>query len=268
MVKLFSTANGAQLKEMVIPPLYSQADRLNWNEDRYLLIDSILLDLENGAPTWRYSLAGRPLIGPDGRYWWSNADRGMTTLTPSQVPSSEVRKAVAKLKPKPIAPLIGPGTHVSVQIGGLAGGLSQADAQQMLIEQVKLRGWIVDPNAPYRLFASSQEGADQVTYRGFGGAQTQTVSVRKVTTTYRITDNTNKDVWKVEFTSSANAPFFISLQEGKSLQEEVNRGFDASLRSSINGVSIPLVIFPPDAYDKLNQSILTQDGERILLGKG
>jgi hypothetical protein len=268
MVKLFSTANGQQLKEMVIPPLYSQADRLNWNEDRYLLIDSILLDLENGAPTWRYSLAGRPLIGPDGRYWWSNADRGMTTLTPTQVPSDEVRKAVAKLKPKPIAPLIGPGTHVSVQIGGLAGGLNQNDALQMLTEQVKLRGWIVDANAPFRLFASSQEGSEQVTYRGFGGAQTQTVSVRKVTTTYRITDNTNKDVWKVEFTSSANAPFFISLQEGKSLQEEVNKGFDASLRSSINGVSIPLVIFPQDAYNKLNHSVLTQDGERIHLGKG
>jgi hypothetical protein len=263
MVRLFNTADGKQLKEMVIPPLYSQADRLNWNEDRYLLIDSVLIDLENGAPAWRYSVAGRPLIGPDGRYWWSNADRGLTTLTPTQVPSDEVRKAVAKLKPKPIAPLIGPGTHVSVQIGPLAGGLGQADAQQMLVEQVKLRGWIVDPNAPYRLFASSQEGSDQVTYRGFGGAQTQTVSVRKVTTTYRITDNTNQDVWKVEFTSSANAPFFISLQEGKSLQEEVNKGFDASLRSSINGVSIPLLIFPQDAYSKLNHSVLTQNGETI-----
>lgn len=268
MVKLFSTANGKQLKEMVIPPLYSQADRLNWNEDRYLLIDTVLLDLENGAPTWRYSLAGRPLIGPDGKYWWSASDRGMTTLTPTQVPSDEVRKAVAKLKPKPIAPLIGPGTRVSVQIGGLAGGLNQADAQQMLVEQVKLRGWIVDPNAPFRLTASSQEGSEQVTYRGFGGAQTQTVSVRKVTTTYRITDSTGKDVWKVEFASSAHAPFIVHLEQGKSLQDEINKGFDSSLRSSISGVSIPLVIFPPDAYQRLNHSVLTQEGERIHGAKG
>lgn len=274
MVRLFNTASGEQIKEMVIPPLYSQADRLNWNDDRYLLIDTILLDLENGAPTWRYSLAGRPLIGPDGRYWWSNADRGMTTLTPTQVPSDEVRKQVAKLKPKPIAPLIAPGSRVSIHIGGLAGGLNPADALQMLTEQVKARGWIVDNNAPYRLFASSQEGSEQVTYESFGGfglsggARSQTVSVRKVTTTYRITDNTGKDVWKVEFSSSANAPFFISLQEGQNLQQEINKNFDASLRSSINGVSIPLVIFPQDAYHKLNHSVLTDDGERIHLSRG
>jgi WD40 repeat protein len=273
MVRLFSTADGKQIKEMVIPPLYSQADRLNWNEDRYLLIDSILLDLQKGAPVWRYALAGRPLIGPDGRYWWSHSDRGMTTLTPTQVPSDEVRKQVAKVKPKPIAPIIGPGSHISIQIGGLAGGLNPNDALQMLTEQVKARGWVVDANAPYRLFASSQEGSEQVTYESFGGrfangARTQTVSVRKVTTTYRITDNSGKDVWKVEFGSSANAPFFISLQEGQNLQQEINKGFDASLRSSISGVSIPLVIFPQDAYQKLNQSILNQDGERIQLGRG
>lgn len=265
MVRLFSTANGEQLKEMVIPPLHSRADRLNWNDDRYLLIDSVLLDLENGAPTWRYTVTGHPLIGPDGKYWFCNSERGMTTLVPSQVPSEEVRKAVGKLKPKPVAPLIGPGSRVAVQVGGLAGGLNPADAQQMLIEQVKIRGWIDDPNAPFRLFASSQESSEQVTYQGtgFGGGQTQTVSVRKVTTTYRITDSTNKDVWKVEFGSSANAPFFVSLREGQSLQDEINKGFDSSLRSSISGVSIPLVIFSQDAYTKLRHSVITASGEQI-----
>jgi hypothetical protein len=102
-----------------------------------------------------------------------------------------------------------------------------------------------------------------VTYRGIGGAQTQTVSVRKVTTTYQITDSTGKDVWKVSFTSSANAPFIVHLEQGKSLQDELNKGFDSSLKSSISGVSIPLVIFPQDAYNKLNHSQLTQDGEKI-----
>jgi hypothetical protein len=148
MIRLFSAANGSQIKEMVIPPLYSQADRLNWNDDRYLLIDSILIDLENGAPAWRYSMSGRSLIGPDGKYWFTNIDRGMTTLVPSAVPSDNVRKALTKLKPKPIAPLIGPGSHVSVQIGGLAGGLNSAEAQQMLESQVKQRGWVISMPTP------------------------------------------------------------------------------------------------------------------------
>jgi hypothetical protein len=221
----------------------------------------VLIDMENGAPAWDYSIAGQPLVGPDGKYWFCSTERGVAMLVPSEVPSDDVRKSISKLRPKPIAPVIGPGSRVSVQVGSLAGGLNPAEAQKMLEEQVRLRGWKIDPNAPFRLFASSQESSESVTYTGSGGQQT--VSVRKVMTTCRIADTAGKDVWKVEFQSSAGAPFFVMLQQGQSLQSEINKGFDNTIRNSLNGIAIPLVIFPPDAYAKLNRSTLTHKGETL-----
>jgi DNA-binding beta-propeller fold protein YncE len=256
-LRIYKVSDGSPVKEYVVPPLWASEERISWNAERYLLVDRVLFDLENGAPAWQIHVSGQPLIGPDGKYWFIETARGGTSLSPSEVPSDDMLRSLAKLKPKPVAPIIGPGTRMSVQVGSLAGGLNPSEAQKVLEQQVESRGWVVDPAAPFKLFASSSEGSESVTYADMMGKGKETVSIRKVTTTYRITDAAGKEVWKTEFTSSQHAPFIVHVQQGQSVQSKIDQdGFNQSLKHSVSGSGIPLLIFPADAYSKLQTTFL------------
>jgi hypothetical protein len=262
-IVVHSATTGDLLDEFIVPPVATLSEKIAWNDERFVIIDRIVFDLESGAPVWQIHFSGDPLIPASGKAWViDRTAQNAVAMYPAEIPSKSLRERFAKSNAKPVAPIIGPGTKVSVHVGSLAGGINPADAYKALSEQVTKRGWTVDANAPFRLFASSAESSGgTVEYRGSG--RTESVNVRQVKTTYVISDTSGREVWKREFTAQTSTPFSVVLQEGKSVQQMLNESFDNTLKHSVDGGSLPVLVYPDGIYQRLPTTRISVKGEEM-----
>ncbi len=235
---------------------------LTWLNDRYLLAlgTGVVLDANNGAPVWRVKGTSQMRRSPEGTYWLSSQSKGETALTRTAFPSDKLLAKLKTARSEPIKPLVGPGSRVAVQ-----GGFDSDPQSQERIKQVfEERGWILDPNGPFRISgsASQQPGRTQE-YQNMLTREKQSVSIPGATLIQiNLTDATGNVLWKTEYQTGGGgyAPSMVTLREGESLQDKVGGNQGNSPRPEI--ASVPAMIFPAKTFDNLPGMMLSEKGEQ------
>jgi len=211
---------------------------LNWVGNRRVMASSghgglVLFSLEHKLALWNYQFDMDAVREAKGRrvreiiaghlvYAASVSAGGQRGLAVGavQLPGPKVDEAAAALDPESLM-IIKPGTAVRLDVR--AGGDS-ARVQAALEREIQANGWTLSGSASIVVVAEMKIGdMQQVTYRSLGGrgmGGEETVSITPHISQVRIEVGSNV-AWQAG--TSTGAPPMMRLQEGETVQGEVNR---------------------------------------------
>ncbi len=218
LISLRQTADGAVVKEIACMSISGDNPIVTWFDQRFLLVGSVLVDLECGAPTWRVQPRGRCLAAPGGMFWeleFRGSEPNLLHISPRPILQRSDLGKIETLTPQPAKPLIGPGSRVAIHVNNGIATTSAQDAHRIVSEQLNQRGWIVDPQASLHLQISGQP--EQRAGRMSGPTNTSTWNV-----TYQIIDHNNRKLWSRTFEAKADSPLWMLTGN---IHERVNSPF-------------------------------------------
>jgi hypothetical protein len=235
-------------------------------ESKAGLNDMVLFSLKHKVALWSYrfghesfmqSMGGRfsEVVGSHliyGAEVRTGTDRGLA-LGSVELPGPEVDEADDELDRNSMMALKS-GTPVQLIVKA---GTDQAQVQAALEEKIRKNGWVLSPDAAIVMTAEMSRGKTQrVTYRFWESGRNETVSLTPHISSLKI-EVDGKTAWSSG--TRSGAPGSVELEEGQSLQAEVNR-WQTPNPEFYETVEIPPTILHPNLRRGLGLSHVTTRG--------
>jgi hypothetical protein len=249
-INVVDAASGKVERTVPIPQDFAPpAPSVRWLSKTYVLMGAAyLVDLERRRVVWRFDFPGRvrelTTVG------------GVTYFFQEEFPGRQVRMFSVKLLEhatlaaptgeRPIEELtvFAPGTKVAVVLATDAPADVRERIQKSLEDQVRAMGLVVDPAAPLRITARSENGAAvQQTYSGVGFQQQKvsvTPKIHKV-----IVERDGKELWATQNTVAGNG--LVLVKKGQTIDEAI-RAEQAASYAWLASVSLPKDLIGAKAY--------------------
>jgi WD40 repeat protein len=252
---------------------------LDWCDEEHLIVgggfhgrgfvsigDSYLIDVVRKAIVWRYALkrGNRLSRGPDSRQWMlsSAATENPVFLGALAFSDDQTLARVDASFPRNMPPLLGPGSRVSVVVGGIdaAGGSDRDRVQSILEEKLRQNGCEVVSGAPVKLTVSCGLKESRThRYEMIGalyreGDRTFSVTETVYQARLAFVDASGNTLWERTNQFGSGSPGFIVTIPGNQdpqeyLNRQASRGRTGMVESFVKGTRIPRVLYFQPTHD-------------------
>jgi len=252
-ISVWNTTNGKLERDFYCNNLNGSG--VEWLNDGHLLVGGMdIVDLERRLIAWRYV---NPLLASTswGGWRWLLLNSGNSVgIAPVTMLQPEVLEAANKLDPDKVLALK-PGAKVALDIQ--LGGEDQAKAEAALKASIERNGMEVVSDSPIRISAQIVTGDSETKEygRGFFNRE-QTEQVTTTEKRYELEVKVDgESIWKQSSTiQSAGGPGMVSLKEGETAQQVIDRENAERAARFGFGASLPRYVVKPKYAGPLGTS--------------
>jgi len=253
-LQIIDLQNNELLHNNLMPTAQGSSYRryaLAWLDDRYLLIDTNVVDSQTGRHLWAYktdagTLGRVRVVGTkSGQTLWHceprrNGKKDVFLLAGSAPVDRAKRKASSNPDTaKPTTWLIGPGAKVRYELSGVRNDQAM---RASIDNKLQAAGLTYDEQATFvlRITQSTESTSQDVQSLGLGGIQQGTITEQRETTEFQWLDETGKVLWVSRRTSSGGSSTgVVRVERGESAidakQREINERLQRGSPSSFTG---------------------------------
>ena len=252
-IRVFDAASGRLARSVPFPEdlMPGGYPSLQWlSNTQVLMVQSHprLVDLEARRMTWGVNLPSRateaPVFGGVKYFFYENWPDTQVRLTSAKLLDAVPYRVGQGEKPVEQLMVFAPGTKVAVVLATDAPEAKRTQIAKALEEQVTRMGMTVDPAAPLKVTARSENGAPIQKQYGVPGFAPQQVTVVPKVLTVSV-EREGKELWKTQITASG--PGLLLVKKGQAI-EDVIRAEQEESYLWLGRVQLPPDLIPPKAY--------------------
>jgi hypothetical protein len=253
-VSIWNTTNGKLERDFYCNKLHH--GDVEWLGDAHLLVGGTdIVDLTRRLIAWRYANPMLTWTSYGGWHWLVLRSGNVVGIAPVKMLQPEVLSEANKLDADEVL-AIKPGAQVALDIQ--LGGEEQTRAEAALKAAVERGGMEVVSDSPLRISAQITTGnteTKEFSRRVFGRGEDR----EQVTTTERRYEvevkHEGEPIYKhTSIIQSASAPMMVSLQEGETAQQVIDRENAQRMANFEFGVWLPRYVVKPKYANPLGTS--------------
>ena len=238
-LKIYDLEKGQVVHKVVLPP--TPSGQTYFLDDENILVYSnvgtsiINLRLKTAIASYQFGMCTPGTIGTN-QFWFlgSQVDIGKyhCFVRSTHFPPEPELELIDSLDPEELV-VLRPGDSISVDL------VAAGEGAGWLMEQLREKGYKIDPASPNRLVASeSRSSKGSTTYRDVRGGPSQTVQQRTINWELALIQN-GEQVWRMAGgAASQELGNFVILQPGESVESKANGGLNR-VGNFFYGIELP-----------------------------